>query len=523
MRSMRLRRSPAASLRADRALLRPRGGSSPKHRPLLSPPPPSRPVRVVMYLPRSHLSLLSPFLPTLSFSCSYARSVAALREAAQPNYTYQPKFPKFISSPTSVQRMFAIAEAAKPKDEDLAHATRKAAHLRRSAPPVTFERTSMLGASRPAGGEMATELMRQMRLMTVRGGPPDHAKKARAAMASAYSAIQKEKHVPDEMKLRILKRELAVAGANHALDLRSHQLQQHTKKHGVVESRRQVSRAHREPDRRTPCACCSFPFAEKNLHMQVTCKAIVGVQRSWPLHVPVDPKYAEPPRCYDLRWVCAMCAQFFEQAVVESSASPEANPATKTAANSSSAGSTKRHGSLSSKSRLLRLSGRGDQWWLRDGIELGSTVDHKSHGEGTVIRINPDGDQRVHVEFGIGEIHRYKEIAWAKFRMPSDTVNDVTEAGKTKRLGTKSSSPKGGSPTSAELGAAARQGGGSSSSSSSSSSRRRRMEKTRKRAPKGYVKPSERAAKALERRRRGMRRLAASVLGSPLETDDPYE
>ena len=361
--------------------------------------------------------------------CSYKASVAALREA-EPTNGYQPKFPTFITSPTSVQRMFAIAEAAKPKDSG-ARALRAASTSasksggrtrRRARTAQSVLSSSSAGESRSTRGgsgtrgpesEITAEFLRSMRLTGARGGPPDHAKQAQAAIAEAFGEIQKELYVPDAMKLKILKRDLAVAGANHELGLQSYRLEQQLKKQSVVDARREGARAHRDPDRRTACACCTFPFAEKNLHMQVTYSAIIAVQRSWPLPVEVDAKFAAPPLCYDARWVCVMCAQFFGHAIVEA----DANPVVRTKATLEATRQHQRRTARElAKSRLYPLSGdTGSQWWVREQIEVGEQVTHPKRGDGTVIRINPKSDRRVHVEFAFGEIHRYAESSWVKF------------------------------------------------------------------------------------------------------------
>ena len=344
---------------------------------------------------------------------------------------------------------------------------------------------------------MTAEFLRSMRLTGARGGPPDHAKQAQAAIAEAYGEIQKERYVPEAMKLKILKRDLAVAGANHELGLQSYRLEQQLKKQSVVDARREGARAHREPDRRTACACCTFPFAEKNLHMQVTYSAIVAAQRAWPLPVEVDAKFAAPPLCYDARWVCVMCAQHFEHAIVEA----DANPVVRTKATLEATRLHQRRTARElAKSRLYPLSGdTGSQWWVREHIEVGEQVTHPKRGDGTVIRINPKSDRRVHVEFAFGEIHRYAESSWVKFHTKVFGSHDAAPKRRPRR-------PRGAGGRSAAAAAAASARGDPLGLGESAKA-------ARKRAPKGYLKPSERAAKALGRRRRGMRALATSAFG----------
>jgi len=48
-----------------------------------------------------------------------------------------------------------------------------------------------------------------------------------------------------------------------------------------------------------------------------------------------------------------------------------------------------------------------------EGVEIGDHVAHSWRGRGVVVDISPEGDLRVHVQFGdSGEVHRYKEGSW---------------------------------------------------------------------------------------------------------------
>ena len=69
-------------------------------------------------------------------------------------------------------------------------------------------------------------------------------------------------------------------------------------------------------------------------------------------------------------------------------------------------------------------------WWIVHGIAVGDAVAHPTRGEGVVVAINVDHDEKIHVAFksavetetqgeggsGSGaEVHRYKRGSWGKF------------------------------------------------------------------------------------------------------------
>ena len=82
--------------------------------------------------------------------------------------------------------------------------------------------------------------------------------------------------------------------------------------------------------------------------------------------------------------------------------------------------------------RLERIESELDlnAWWIVHGIAVGDAVAHPTRGEGVVVAINVDHDEKIHVAFksavetetqgeggsGSGaEVHRYKRGSWGKF------------------------------------------------------------------------------------------------------------
>ena len=63
-------------------------------------------------------------------------------------------------------------------------------------------------------------------------------------------------------------------------------------------------------------------------------------------------------------------------------------------------------------------------WWTQEGIVTGDVAMHPSRGYGTVVEISPRGDNRIHVRYATGRIHKYYETSWLKLRV----------SGKQKRL-----------------------------------------------------------------------------------------
>ena len=55
-------------------------------------------------------------------------------------------------------------------------------------------------------------------------------------------------------------------------------------------------------------------------------------------------------------------------------------------------------------------------WWMRRGLVVGDRVCHPRRGEGEIVQINVDYDDRVYVRFDSpAETHRYYEKSWGKF------------------------------------------------------------------------------------------------------------
>ena len=72
---------------------------------------------------------------------------------------------------------------------------------------------------------------------------------------------------------------------------------------------------------------------------------------------------------------------------------------------------------MKSVRKLVKRASNGQlfNWWEQFTITPGTRVDHPKRGPGTVKLVNPDDDQKVHVEFATGDTHRYAERSWAKF------------------------------------------------------------------------------------------------------------
>ena len=70
---------------------------------------------------------------------------------------------------------------------------------------------------------------------------------------------------------------------------------------------------------------------------------------------------------------------------------------------------TAQNNALSATSALAR-----NFWWSAEHLSLGTQVTHKTRGAGTVVLLETEGLQRVHVEFASGEKHRYKKESWSK-------------------------------------------------------------------------------------------------------------
>ena len=51
-------------------------------------------------------------------------------------------------------------------------------------------------------------------------------------------------------------------------------------------------------------------------------------------------------------------------------------------------------------------------WWVRYHIIVGRSVYHPFEGHGIVVELSPGDDNRVHVEYQSGEVHRYSADAW---------------------------------------------------------------------------------------------------------------
>jgi hypothetical protein len=67
--------------------------------------------------------------------------------------------------------------------------------------------------------------------------------------------------------------------------------------------------------------------------------------------------------------------------------------------------------------RWGELTHTSNLWWTRrwnGGVVVGAKVEHSAHGVGVIVSISPEGDERVHVKFESGELHRYREQSWTK-------------------------------------------------------------------------------------------------------------
>ena len=59
-------------------------------------------------------------------------------------------------------------------------------------------------------------------------------------------------------------------------------------------------------------------------------------------------------------------------------------------------------------------------WWWEFRLSVGAHVAHKTRGAGTIVLLETNGLQRVHVKFAGGGVHRYKKTSW--WKLTADVV-----------------------------------------------------------------------------------------------------
>ena len=132
----------------------------------------------------------------------------------------------------------------------------------------------------------------------------------------------RESWIPEEIRQKMVKRDLAVAMENYESNETCLQSSLKDQKHRNVDSlSRSLCKEKFGIEQRKDCGLCCARFLPVNLVLAVPLKAVLDIRDSWgdkydpegSHRVRVNPNLRKAPACYNSTRVCAFCAQLFDQ------------------------------------------------------------------------------------------------------------------------------------------------------------------------------------------------------------------
>lgn len=132
----------------------------------------------------------------------------------------------------------------------------------------------------------------------------------------------RENWIPEEIRQKMVKRDLAVAMENYESKETCLQSSLKDQKHRNVDSlSRSLCKEKFGIEHRKECGLCCARFLPVNLILAVPLKAVLDIRDSWgdkfdpegSHRVRVNPNLRKAPACYNSTRVCAFCAQLFDQ------------------------------------------------------------------------------------------------------------------------------------------------------------------------------------------------------------------
>jgi hypothetical protein len=131
----------------------------------------------------------------------------------------------------------------------------------------------------------------------------------------------KESWIPEEIRQKMLKRELAVAMVNFEAKETCNSSMKHITRRNSDSLERCLSKEKFGIEQRKSCGLCCVKFLPVNLVLAVPLKAVLDIRDSWgdkydpegSRRVRVNPNLRKAPACYNSTRVCAFCAQLFDQ------------------------------------------------------------------------------------------------------------------------------------------------------------------------------------------------------------------
>lgn len=131
----------------------------------------------------------------------------------------------------------------------------------------------------------------------------------------------KESWIPEEVRQKMLKRDLAIVMVNFEAKETCNTTIKHTSQRNRDSLQRSLSKEKFGIEHRKPCGLCCVKFLSVNLVLAVPLKAILDIRDSWGdkfdpegiLRVRVNPNLRKAPACYNSTRVCGFCAQLFDR------------------------------------------------------------------------------------------------------------------------------------------------------------------------------------------------------------------
>lgn len=131
----------------------------------------------------------------------------------------------------------------------------------------------------------------------------------------------KENWIPEEIRQKMLKRDLAVAMVNFEAKETCNTSIKHITQRSNDTLERSLCKEKFGIEQRKPCGLCCRKFLPVNLVLAVPLKAVLDIRDSWgdkfdpegTKRVHVNPNLRKAPACYNSTKVCAFCAQLFDQ------------------------------------------------------------------------------------------------------------------------------------------------------------------------------------------------------------------
>ena len=132
----------------------------------------------------------------------------------------------------------------------------------------------------------------------------------------------RENWIPEDIRQRMVKRDLAIAMENYESKETCLQSSLKDQKHRNVDTlSRSLCKEKFGIEQRKECGLCCVRFLPVNLVLAVPLKAVLDIRDSWgdkydpegSNRVRVNPNLRKAPACYNSTRVCAFCAQLFDQ------------------------------------------------------------------------------------------------------------------------------------------------------------------------------------------------------------------